>query len=78
MGAMKAILMEAQETVMWHELEPHEKNLRGGLLLSEASKLVQNMIEMGWSKEKILEVIEKELELPLLASQKITGANDEP
>ena len=54
MGAMKAILMEAQETVMWHELEPHEKNLRVGLLLSEASKLVQNMIEMGWSKEKIL------------------------
>lgn len=62
MGAMKAMAMQMEETAMWHELEPHEKNLRVGMVLSDAAKLIQNMLEMGWSNEKILGVIFAELQ----------------
>lgn len=62
MGAMKAMAMQMEETTMWHELEPHEKNLRVGMVLSDTAKLIQNMLEMGWSNEKILGVIFAELQ----------------
>jgi len=62
MGAMKALAMQLEGTLMWHELEPHEKNLRVGMVLSDTSKLIENMLEMGWTVEKIFGVILAEIE----------------
>jgi len=72
MGAMKALAMQLEETLMWHDLEPHEKNLRVGMVLSDTANLVEHMLEMGWTKERILDVFQSEL-------TKQTGADtDEP
>lgn len=62
MGAMKAMAMQMERNNVWSNLEPHEKSLRIGMVLSDTANLIENMLDMGWTVEKIFGVILAEIQ----------------